>query len=131
MRYVLFILVVLASTSALAEMRCATNLVERGATPFEVRERCGAPVSEFSFVDYRYPGYTVYVDEWLYDLGRNRFTTLRKRDGLPNDYIYSILEDEEDRLWLATGRGLVCYDPENGEMRIFDSYDGLTPQQFG
>ena len=76
MRYVLFLLVMLASASAPAEMRCATNLVERGATPFEVRERCGAPVSEFSFVDYRYPGYTVYVDEWLYDLGRNRFRRL-------------------------------------------------------
>ena len=28
------------------------------------------------FADYRYPGILVYVDEWIYDLGRNKFRRL-------------------------------------------------------
>ncbi|MDP6374428.1 MAG: DUF2845 domain-containing protein [Pseudomonadales bacterium] len=75
MRVVLFILSLFA-LPVTAEIRCDTELVTRGATHHEVRERCGVPLSEFSFIDYRYPGYAVYVDEWLYDMGRNRFRRL-------------------------------------------------------
>jgi hypothetical protein len=45
-------------------------------TPFEVLERCGTPEHELGWMDYRYPGYLVRVDEWLYDLGSNRFRRL-------------------------------------------------------
>ena len=52
-------------------------LLNSGSKPIPVQNVIATPVTEaISFVDYRYPGYTVYVDEWLYDLGRNRFRRL-------------------------------------------------------
>lgn len=41
-------------------------------------------------------------------------------------YIYSIFRDSNGRFWLATrGDGLVFYDPETGEVRLFDSGNGF------
>ena len=36
------------------------------------------------------------------------------KDGLPNDFIYNILEDERGRLWLTTNKGLACFNTEEG-----------------
>ena len=58
------------------EMRCGESLVERGFTPLEVLERCGAPEFEMRWTDYRYPGIWVHVDEWIYHLGSNKFRRL-------------------------------------------------------
>jgi hypothetical protein len=65
----------LGATRALADAqgRCDTSVIERGQTFYEVEERCGAPVYEYSRTDFRYPGYFVQVDEWVYDFGPNRF----------------------------------------------------------
>lgn len=65
-----------AAGPASAEFRCDTELVGRGMTPLEVRERCGAPEFEWGWVDYRQPGFFVQVDEWTYHLGINRFRRL-------------------------------------------------------
>lgn len=54
-------------------VRCDANLVQRGFTFYEVEERCGEPAFALSRTDFRYPGYLVQVDEWVYELGRNRF----------------------------------------------------------
>lgn len=54
-------------------VRCDQSLVGTGATFVEVLERCGEPEYEYARVDYRYPGYTVHIDEWTYAQGRNRF----------------------------------------------------------
>lgn len=56
-----------------AQGRCDTSVIERGHTFYEVEERCGAPVYEYSRTDFRYPGYFVQVDEWVYEFGPNRF----------------------------------------------------------
>lgn len=60
-------------SQALDPLRCGDEVVERGQRPYEVFERCGAPGYEFTRVEWRYPGILVQVDEWVYDLGRNRF----------------------------------------------------------
>lgn len=66
----------LGAAPAAAGFRCDTDLVDRGMTPFEVLERCGTPEHEIGWTDYRYPGFLVRVDEWLYELGSNRFRRL-------------------------------------------------------
>lgn len=63
----------LTTMPASASLRCDSDLVQRGMTPLEVLERCGLPVYEFGWTDYRYPGFFVRVDEWTYDLGSNKF----------------------------------------------------------
>ena len=59
--------------AALDPLRCGDQVVVRGQRPYEVFERCGAPGFELTRVEWRYPGILVQVDEWVYDLGRNRF----------------------------------------------------------
>lgn len=59
--------------AANAQDRCDHSVISRGQTFYEVEERCGAPVAQYSRVDFRYPGYLVHIDEWVYDYGRNRF----------------------------------------------------------
>jgi hypothetical protein len=65
-----------AAPQAFAAFRCDTDLVRRGMTPLEVVERCGEPHYEFGWTDFRYPGLFVRVDEWTYELGRNKFRRL-------------------------------------------------------
>lgn len=62
-----------AFAAAADAVRCNQTLVGTGATFVEVLERCGEPEHEYARVDYRYPGYTVDVDEWTYAQGRNKF----------------------------------------------------------
>jgi hypothetical protein len=69
-------ILIVAAAPARAGLRCDRSLVSRGFTHLEVLERCGAPLFEMQFADYRYPGFLVYVDEWTYDLGRNKFRRL-------------------------------------------------------
>ncbi|MGI9327871.1 MAG: DUF2845 domain-containing protein [Pseudomonadales bacterium] len=74
-RYGLPLLCLLFAAPAWAEsnLRCAESIIQRGFTFYEVEERCGPPVFEYSRTVYRYPGYLVDVDEWVYELGRNRY----------------------------------------------------------
>jgi signal transduction histidine kinase/ligand-binding sensor domain-containing protein/DNA-binding response OmpR family regulator len=44
----------------------------------------------------------------------------QEKDGLPNNYIHSILEDEQGNLWIATNKGISKF---NVEGRIFSNYD--------
>ena len=50
---------------------------------------------------------------------------LGPREGLRNDVIYSITEDQQGHLWFATEAGLSLYNQETGRIRNFDQYDGL------
>ena len=50
---------------------------------------------------------------------------LGAREGLRNDVIYSITEDQHGHLWFATEAGLSLYNQETGRIRNFDQYDGL------
>jgi len=56
-----------------ASLRCEKAILTEGAHMFEVSELCGAPVAEFSRVEYLVPRVAVYVDEWVYRQGTNRF----------------------------------------------------------
>lgn len=75
LRLVALVSLLLCTTFATAAdaVRCDQALVGTGATFVEVLELCGEPEHEYARVDYRYPGYTVDVDEWTYAQGRNRF----------------------------------------------------------
>jgi hypothetical protein len=76
MRMLAVVLLIAALPAALpahASLRCDAELVLRGMTPPEVVERCGLPVYEFGWTDFRYPGLLVRVDEWTYEPGEHRF----------------------------------------------------------
>jgi ligand-binding sensor domain-containing protein/signal transduction histidine kinase len=64
------------------------------------------------------------------DPATNMFTTIREKDGLPNDVVYGILEDEEGRLWLSTNLGISCYNPADKTFMNFTESDGLQGNEF-
>jgi len=56
-----------------------------------------------------------------------RYTT---EQGLPSNFIFRILEDGKQNLWISTSRGLVCLHPATGTMTIYTRANGLLNDQF-
>lgn len=50
--------------------------------------------------------------------------------GLPGNVVYYMTEDFNGILWLGTNRGLVRFNPDNGEMKIYTRENGLLCDQF-
>lgn len=65
-----------------------------------------------------------------YDKQTDQFTTYSTKDGLPDDVAYAILEDNSGNLWFGTNRGLVKFNPERREIRVYTRSDGLLGNQF-
>lgn len=59
----------------------------------------------------------------------NRFKHFFMADGLPNDTVYSMLNEGDD-LWLATNFGLSKLNTLTGEMQNYDINDGLPANEF-
>lgn len=66
----------------------------------------------------------------LFDKKSETFTTINTSNGLPNDVVYQIKEDNEGNLWLSTNSGLVCFDPEKKTFKNYTVYNGLRTNQF-
>ncbi|MFN5910458.1 MAG: adenylate/guanylate cyclase domain-containing protein [Bacteroidota bacterium] len=53
-----------------------------------------------------------------------------KREGLPNNVIYSVLPDGSDHLWLSTNKGLCRFSRVNGKTTNYTEDDGLMSNEF-
>lgn len=62
--------------------------------------------------------------------GKYSFTTVTSNDGLPNNTIKTIVEDNEGILWLASNKGLTKYNPVDGNIMNYDVDDGLQDNDF-
>ncbi len=58
------------------------------------------------------------------------FTAFTMKNGLPNDAIYAIQEDEKGFLWLSTNKGLCRFDPATNTCRNYSLTDGLQNLEF-
>ncbi|QMU27081.1 hybrid sensor histidine kinase/response regulator transcription factor [Adhaeribacter radiodurans] len=58
------------------------------------------------------------------------FKVFTKEQGLPNDYILSVAEDNQGNLWLATENGISKFNPKTQQFKNFDSYEGLEQTGF-
>ena len=58
------------------------------------------------------------------------FTHYTTQNGLPNDVVFGILEDNNQFLWISTMKGLVKFNPTTEHFRIYDKSDGLINNQF-
>ena len=65
----------------------------------------------------------------LNDSGLLKFTHKFESDGLPNQHIYGILEDNAGNLWLSTNQGLSRFSPYD-IFKNYDTSDGLLIQEF-
>ncbi|MEM8584937.1 MAG: two-component regulator propeller domain-containing protein [Bacteroidota bacterium] len=64
------------------------------------------------------------------DLRTRRFSAYKKQDGLPDNVVYGILDDEAGNLWLSTNQGLSRFDPETGMTKNYTTANGLQDQEF-
>lgn len=59
-----------------------------------------------------------------------KFEHYTKKDGLPGNDIYSIIEDEQLNLWLSTDNGICKFNPEKKEVITFGQIDGIYNNSF-
>jgi len=65
-----------------------------------------------------------------YNANKNEFTHYTTEDGLPNNIIFSILEDQRGYLWMSTDNGISCFDPTSESFVNYDKSDGLQGNHF-
>lgn len=58
------------------------------------------------------------------------FITYNTTNGLPNNVVYQLQEDEEGYLWVSTNSGLARYNPTTGTFRNYTVNNGLKTNQF-
>ena len=52
------------------------------------------------------------------------------KNGLSNNNVHAILEDNSNRLWISTNRYLNCLDKESRSISIFSEQDGISHSEF-
>jgi len=57
-------------------------------------------------------------------------THISKEDGLPNNTVYGILEDDQGTLWMSTNNGISNYDPDTKQVRNYGLSDGLLALEY-
>lgn len=62
--------------------------------------------------------------------GTETFTNYNTSQGLANNVIYQIIEDENDTFWLTSNKGLIYFDLPNKNFKIFTTRNGLLNNQF-
>jgi signal transduction histidine kinase/ligand-binding sensor domain-containing protein/ActR/RegA family two-component response regulator len=65
-----------------------------------------------------------------FDRELETFISYTTKDGLPNDVINGILEDNHGNLWLSTNNGISKFNPESETFRNYNVRDGLRSNQF-
>ncbi|HEX6891782.1 MAG TPA: two-component regulator propeller domain-containing protein [Chryseolinea sp.] len=60
-----------------------------------------------------------------FDSQQEKFTTYTNKHGLPDNSVHSILNDNTNNLWLATGKGLSRFEPDTKTFTNYDYKDGL------
>lgn len=55
---------------------------------------------------------------------------ITKKEGLPNNVIYGILNDTLGNIWMSTNKGLASYHKRTGRIRTYTKSDGLFGDEF-
>jgi signal transduction histidine kinase/CheY-like chemotaxis protein/ligand-binding sensor domain-containing protein len=66
----------------------------------------------------------------LFDRRSGTFKAYRQKDGLPNETIFGILEDDKGNLWISTNNGLSKFNPARETFKNYSTKDGLQSSQF-
>lgn len=66
----------------------------------------------------------------MYSIGGTLIKTFTTKEGLSNNYIYSIIPDSMNRLWLGTNNGLNVFNPKTHVVQVYTENDGLPSNEF-
>ncbi|MCK6639744.1 MAG: ATP-binding protein [Bacteroidia bacterium] len=50
--------------------------------------------------------------------------------GMPDNFVYSVLEDDSGKIWMSTNKGIACYMPKLQVFRNYTVDDGLQSNEF-
>jgi ligand-binding sensor domain-containing protein/signal transduction histidine kinase len=64
------------------------------------------------------------------DAGRQHFTRYTTQNGLPSNFVFKVVEDNNQHLWITTSKGLVKLEPATGHMTLYTKANGLLYDQF-
>lgn len=67
---------------------------------------------------------------YKFDRAGGTFEQYREKDGLPNEVIYCVLNDEKGNLWMSTNKGIAKFNPETKIFKNYDMGDGLQSNEF-
>jgi ligand-binding sensor domain-containing protein/serine phosphatase RsbU (regulator of sigma subunit) len=65
-----------------------------------------------------------------FDFLTREFQRFNEAEGLPNPFIYAIVQDNDGLIWLSTNKGISAFDPQNESFKNYDIYDGLQDYEF-
>ncbi|WP_172665939.1 two-component regulator propeller domain-containing protein [Flammeovirga sp. OC4] len=66
-----------------------------------------------------------------YDINSIKFDRITVNDGLPNNAIKAILEDNYGNVWVSSNKGISKISIKNRTIKNFDASDGLQDDEFG
>jgi len=89
----------------------------------------------FSIHEDLHSGGMLWLGTWggglnCFDRKTGEFARFREREGLPNEVIYGILEDDQGNLWLSTNKGLARFNPTTRTFKSYNVLDGLQSNEF-
>jgi len=64
------------------------------------------------------------------DMNTGKCISYTIKNGLPNNVVYGILNDDEGNFWMSTNKGLSCFNPVKQTFKNFDYKDGLQSNEF-
>ncbi|MCJ8208633.1 response regulator [Mucilaginibacter sp. RS28] len=67
---------------------------------------------------------------WLYNPATGRYRFFDNENGLPSNYVFRTVEDNNHALWVSTSRGLVNLTKAGTRIKIFTRANGLLSDQF-
>lgn len=65
-----------------------------------------------------------------YDPNTGQFKLYDEEDGLPNNVVYTALEDGKGNLWITTNGGIAKFSKQTETFVIYDSKDGVQGNEF-
>lgn len=65
-----------------------------------------------------------------FDSTTESFTKYDAQNGLPNEVIYQIVEDNNGLFWVTSNKGLICFNPSNNHIKTYTVSDGILSNQF-
>ncbi len=73
---------------------------------------------------------TYYLGINRFNPERNTFTRYTKKEGLPSNTVYGIMQDPKQNLWMSTNKGISRFDQANHQFYNFDFFDGIFIYEF-
>jgi|GEM_PF-920114 len=91
--------------------------------------------SDYIFAIYEDSKHKLWLGTWgggltEFDAVTGTFTNYTVKDGLPNNSIYGMLEDDSGSIWISTNNGLTRFNPDSKTFKNYSVDDGLQNNEF-